>query len=200
MRTIIFDLGNVVCFFDHAPAFAKLARFTNLLPEQMFDAVYGGPLYAELERGHLTGPTFLRRTQQHCQMRCDVDFLAHALSDIFAPNPEVCGLIPLLKGRYRLVLGSNTNAIHARRYFKQFAAVLGQFDALGLSHEMGARKPDADFYHACLHMAKARPADCVFVDDLPENIEGARAVGMHGIVYRPNDGLAEKLCALGVAV
>ena len=200
MKTIIFDLGNVVVFFDHRRAFEKLCRFTPLTPEEMYAAVYGSNLCDAIERGTLTTPAFLAQVKQRLQIRCELEYLAHALGDIFWPNPEVCELIPKLKSRYRIVAGSNTSAVHARRFFKQFANVLSHFDALGLSYELGTRKPEPEFYHACLRLAKGKPNECVFIDDLPENIEGARAVGLHGIVYRPNEGLADKLRALGVEV
>src|SRR5438876_833330 len=83
-------------------------------------------------------------------LRCDVDFLAHTVGDVFWPNPEVCDLVPRLSARYRILLGSNTNALHARRFLKQFANVFRHFNHLVLSYEIGLRKPDADFYHTCL--------------------------------------------------
>jgi putative hydrolase of the HAD superfamily len=198
MKAIIFDLGNVVAFFDHRRALEKLRPFSPLTVEEMYAAVYAGTLEDRVERGQVTSAVFLREVHQIWQLRCDVDFLAHCVSDIFSANAEVCELVPKLKGRYRLVLGSNTNAIHARRFLAQFADVLRHFDTLVLSHEIGARKPDAEFFHTCLRFAKAKPSDCVFVDDLAANIEGARGVGLHGIVYRPDEGLAEQLRALDV--
>jgi glucose-1-phosphatase len=200
MKAIIFDLGNVIAFFDHRRALERLKPFSPLSVEEMFAAVYAGTLEDRIERGQVTPPVFLREVHQLWQLRCDVEFLAHVVSDVFWANAEVCDMIPRLKERYRLVLGSNTNAIHARRLLVQFADVLSHFDALVLSHEIGARKPEAEFYHACLRFAKAKPADCVFVDDLSVNIEGARGVGLHGIVYRPNAGLADQLRALDVHV
>jgi glucose-1-phosphatase len=198
MQTIIFDFGNVVGFFDHRKALQKLTPFSPLTVEEMYASVYAGSLEDRIERGHLTPPAFLRMVHQLWQLRCDVEFLAHAVSDIFTVNPEVCALIPRLKGRYRLVLGSNTNAIHARKFLRQFAAVLAHFDAIVLSHEIGTRKPDAEFFHHCHFLAKAPATKCVFVDDLAANIAGAQSVGFHGILYRPNDGLVEKFRALGI--
>ncbi|MSQ95815.1 MAG: HAD family phosphatase [Gemmataceae bacterium] len=200
MKTIIFDFGNVVSFFDHQRALEKLRPFTPLSTEEMYASVYLGPLEDQIERGQLTPAVFLRQVQVLWQLRCDVEFLAYAIGDIFWANPEVCELIPKLKGRYRLVLGSNTNAIHARRYLRQFANVLQHFDALVLSHDIGWRKPDAEFFQHCQREARTKASDCVFVDDLAANIEGARAIGFQGIVYRPNDGLVEKFRALGVEV
>ncbi len=200
MKTVIFDFGNVVGFFDHQRTLQKLRPFTSLTPEEMYASVYVGPLEEQVERGVLTPAVFLRQVKHLWQLRCDVEFLAHAIADIFWPNPEVCELIPKLQGRYRLVLGSNTNAIHARRYLSQFAPVLRHFDELVLSHDIGLRKPDAEFFHHCQRAARVKASECVFVDDIPANIEGARAIGFQGIVYRPNEGLAEQLRALGVEV
>jgi putative hydrolase of the HAD superfamily len=168
--------------------------------EEMYQSVYQGALEEQVERGQLAPPDFLRQVQQLWKLRCDAEFLAHAIGDVFWANPEVCDLVPRLKGRYRLVLGSNTNAIHARRFLTQFADTLRHFDALVLSYDIGTRKPDAEFFQHCQRLANARAADCVFIDDLPDNIEGARGTGFHGIVYRPNEGLAAKLRSLGVEI
>jgi putative hydrolase of the HAD superfamily len=198
MKTIIFDFGNVVGFFDHRRALEKLRPFSPLTPEEMYASVYNGPLEDQVERGQLTPPVFLWMVHELWRLRCDVDFLAHAVADIFAPNPEVCELIPKLKGRYRILLGSNTNAIHAGQFLQQFADVLSHFDALVLSYEIGTRKPDADFFLHCLRLAQAQASECVFVDDLAANIDGARGVGFHGLHYRPGEGLAAQLRALGI--
>jgi FMN phosphatase YigB (HAD superfamily) len=198
MKTIIFDFGNVVGFFDHRRALEKLRPFSPLTPEEMYASVYAGTLEDRIERGQLTPPVFLRMVHELWRLRCDVDFLAHAIGDIFWANPEVCELIPKLQGRYRILLGSNTNAIHARQFLKQFADVLSHFDSLVLSHEIGTRKPDADFFLHCQRHAQAQVSECVFVDDLAANIAGARSVGFHGLHYRPGEGLAAQLRALGV--
>lgn len=198
MKTIIFDFGNVVGFFDHRRALEKLRPFSPLTPEEMYAAVYDGPLEDQVERGQLTTPVFLRMVHELWRLNCDVDFLAHAVADIFQANPEVCELIPKLRGRYRLLLGSNTNAIHADQFRKQFAEVLGHLDALVLSYEIGTRKPDADFFLHCVRLARTQASECVFVDDLAANIAGARAVGLHGVHYRPGADLAGRLRALGV--
>ena len=40
--------------------------------------------------------------------------------------------------------------------------------------------------------------ECVFIDDLPENVEAAVKFGMAGIVYRPETDLAAELRELGL--
>ena len=98
------------------------------------------------------------------------------------------------------MLGSNTNDLHAAQFRRQFAETLGHFDRLVLSYEIGHIKPTADFYLACAEAAGAPPGECVFIDDLAENIEGARAAGLVGLVFRDVPTLIADLAALGVEV
>jgi epoxide hydrolase-like predicted phosphatase len=60
----------------------------------------------------------------------------------------------------------------------------GVFDAVLISGEIGMRKPDAEIFLHAAGMIGVSPDECVFVDDLEQNAEGARALGMVGIVHR----------------
>ncbi len=75
------------------------------------------------------------------------------------------------------------------------------FDAVVISGEVGARKPEPRIYLMTAERLGVRPHQCVFVDDLLQNVEGARAVGMEGIVHRSADFTIPKLEAFfGVAL
>jgi HAD superfamily hydrolase (TIGR01509 family) len=200
LKTVIFDFGNVVGLFDHGQTLRRLTPHTDLSAEEMFARVYVGTLEDEVEKGLISTPEFLARVHALWELRCDIEFLDRSIADIFTPNPEVCALIPQLRPRYRVLLGSNTNHLHATQFRRQFAEVLSHFDALVLSFEIGHRKPFAGFYEHCQTLAQAEPHEIVFIDDLTANIAAARTHGWHGIVYRPGEGLAQKLQALGVAV
>ena len=200
MKTIIFDFGNVVGFFDYRKTLRRLAPFTDLSDEEMIARVYDAAIEDELENGVIGTPAALERIRSLWQLRCDIHFLAESIADIFWPNPEVCTLVPQLRPRYRVLLGSNTNDIHARQFRSQFADVLSHFDALVLSFEIGCRKPKAGFYAHCQKLAEADPAEIVFIDDLPANIEAAKTHGWHGILYRPGSNLVNQLRGLGVSV
>jgi glucose-1-phosphatase len=171
-----------------------------MAPEEMFQAVYGGGLEDAFEEGKISPADFLKKCRQLCRLRCDEDFMATAFADIFQPNPEVCDLIPQLAGRYRILLGSNTNELHSRQFLRQFAEVLGQFHHLVLSCRINIRKPEAGFFEHCRQKAECQASECLFIDDLPANIAGAQAVGLHGIVYRPDGTLRQQLGAHGVKI
>ncbi|MCI0684103.1 MAG: HAD family phosphatase [Gemmataceae bacterium] len=200
MQTVIFDFGNVVGFFDHWRTLRWLERFTDMSAEDMYSTIYTGALEEALENGTLGEEEFLERFRQGCRLRCTAAELAGAMADIFWPNPEICGLIPKLKPRYRILLGSNTNIIHSRHFRRQFADVFAHIDALALSHEIGVRKPKVEFFQHCQKHAAGEPSECLFLDDIHENVASARTLGWKGIVYRPNDGLLEQLSAAGIQV
>jgi putative hydrolase of the HAD superfamily len=200
ISTVVFDFGNVLGFFSHRKSAEQVAAFTTLPAETVQAYLYGGRLEEEFESGRLSTPAFTAMVRESCKLSCSDEQFAKAFADMFDPNPDVCALVPQLKPRYRLVLLSNTNDLHYRQFRTQFSEVLGHFDALVLSHEIGARKPSPRVYQACLERA-GRPAhECVFIDDLPSNVEAARACGWHGVVYHRERDLRGRLMELGIVV
>jgi putative hydrolase of the HAD superfamily len=198
IQTVVFDFGNVIGFFDHRRTLERLTAHTDLTAEAMQAAFYGADLEDAYEAGLLSTAVFLQRLREIGKLRCNEDFLAGAWADIFHPNEEVCALLPLLKGRVRLLLGSNTNELHARQFRRQFADHLCHFDHLVLSYEIGVRKPKAGFFHHCQGLARCAPKECLFIDDLPANVAGARALGWQGIVFTGAEDLRHRLKFLGV--
>ena len=133
----------------------------------------------------------------------DLPFLefVEAWQDIFWLNLPVARLIEVLKSRgYTLLLGSNTNVLHATHYRRQFARTIDLFDHLIFSYEVGCLKPDARFYLAAAAAAGLPAASCIFIDDLLENVEGARKAGLKGLLYADSPSLIAGLRRLGVEI
>jgi putative hydrolase of the HAD superfamily len=61
------------------------------------------------------------------------------------------------------------------------------FDAVVRSDEVGLRKPDPEIYLLTARRLGVRPDECVFVDDMLANVQGARALGMAGILHKHPD-------------
>ena len=75
------------------------------------------------------------------------------------------------------------------------------FDAVVLSGDERVRKPQPEIYRLGAERIGLPPEECVFVDDLKENCEGAEAVGMTAILHRGADGtVAELERLLGVTL
>src|SRR5262245_42920116 len=166
IKTIIFDFGNVIGFFDYRRTTGRLAKETGLPPEVWHRFLYDDVLGEAYESGQIDSGEFLRRVQGACGVPIAEPLLAEAFADIFSPNADICNLVPQLTDRYRLLVGSNTCELHARHFRRQFADTLRHFDELVLSFEIGALKPNAAFFKHCLALAQCEANECVFIDDL----------------------------------
>jgi putative hydrolase of the HAD superfamily len=198
IRTLFFDFGNVLGFFDHMRAIEKLTQYTDLNAIELSLQLYGGPVVDDYEIGKISTEEYVREAKLNGRLTCTQEEFLACFCDIFWRNSEVCDLIPRLKPRYRLVLASNTVDAHFRRYCADYADVFSHFNHLVASHHAGARKPHIEFYAYAQQFALAERDECLFVDDLPVNIETAERFGWKGIVYRPEGTLADKLRAAGV--
>src|SRR5665647_1472340 len=70
------------------------------------------------------------------------------------------------------------------------------FDAVVISGEVGMRKPERGIFDLALDRIGLPAAECVFIDDVPDNIEAAVEAGLVGIVHRTFDETAGELAAL----
>lgn len=201
---LIFDFGNVLAYFDYRKACEALGRPLGMSGEVFLERARGlgfSPLVQQYESGKMKAEEFSRSVCTLVGLEIAHDEFATAWSDIFWLNEPIADLLADLKRRgYTLVLGSNTNDLHANQFRRQFAEALAHFDRLILSYEIGHIKPHAEFYRACAEAAGAPPADCLFIDDLPENVAGARAAGLGGIVFRDVPALIDELRGFGVEV
>jgi len=188
IRTILFDFGNVVAFFDHGRAIERLTQFTDMDGPTLYPTFYASSLEDAYERGQISTSDFVGEAMILGRLHCtDAEFL-DAFNDIFTGNPDIIDRIPELASKYRLILASNTNESHFGRFREQFADVLKHFAFLGVSHEAGVRKPSASFFDYCWRHADCEVGECLFVDDLAANVAGAAAFGMRTVLYNAADG------------
>ena len=67
------------------------------------------------------------------------------------------------------------------------------FEAIVISGDVGMHKPEPAIYMLGAERLGLRPEDCVFVDDLRENCQGAEEVGMTAILHRGADRTVPEL-------
>lgn len=88
---------------------------------------------------------------------------------------------------------SNTNE-HAFEFMTSTYEVFSYLDGGIASYRDGVIKPSADIFELFLLRYGKKAEECVFVDDMPQNVDGARGVGLHGIVLKNIDDLEDELC------
>lgn len=103
---------------------------------------------------------------------------------------------------YKLIVISNMEADLIHELRQKFANLFDLFDDIIASGEVGLIKPNPDIYEHVLKKHNLKPEECVFMDDLIENIEGARALGINAIrINKKNcQPVRKKLQHLGISL
>lgn len=198
-KVLVFDFGNVIGMFSHLKAAAQMAQHCNKNIETIRTVLFEETTENELEKGNISPEQYRKIIRDSLLINCPDQEFDHAFSDMFTANDAVCNIIPHLAKSHRLVLLSNTNWFHAKRFLTQFNHVLGHFDALILSHEVRCRKPARKIYDILNEKTNTKPSDCLFVDDLHANIQTAKDCGWDGIVYHPEMNLKKELVSKGIS-
>lgn len=201
---LIFDFGNVVGFFDYLKACERLGPKLGLTAEAFRRRIMErgfAELLGRFESGTIGPEQFVEEVIVLSGLRLPYHEFVDAWQNIFWLNESVARLIERLKSAgYTLLLGSNTNILHSTHYRRQFASTLELFDHLVLSHDVGHTKPNPEFYQACVAAAGLPAASCIFVDDLPENVDGARKAGLIGVHFIDTPALITDLTRLGIEI
>lgn len=197
LRAVISDMGRVVLWFDNDVFIRKLAETASVPEERIKEAAHWNlDLLTDFDRGAIAPGDFYRRVARAVGSRIGEAEFVEIYNDIFTLNPPALETLRRQKAAGRkLVLLSNTDVLrfgHIRaRYPEMFI-----FDDYVLSFELGLVKPDPAIYLEAARRAGCLPGECVFIDDMAVNVEGARRVGMAGIVYAPGTDLDAELARL----
>ncbi len=185
MPSFLFDIGNVILFFDFQLAVGRISDKCKLPEAEILPAL--SPLTNAFERGEMDTSAFVEAAAGRIGLAGDPQQLVPALQDIFTVNEPMVALIETLQAEgHRLVLLSNTNAIHVP-YFTHRYPVFGLFEGAIYSHEVGAMKPDAEIYQAAIDRFGFDPASTIYIDDMPENVAAGRALDFQAIQYQGSE-------------
>jgi HAD superfamily hydrolase (TIGR01509 family) len=75
--------------------------------------------------------------------------------------------------------------LHYQWFSRVFDRVLRLFDEQVLSFRLGARKPDVRFFDACIRAAGRAANQISYIDDRPDYVAAASAIGIQAFVYDP---------------
>ncbi len=164
-------------------------------PERGTDEVAGGSLGADLaagpvaalERGELDRADFERDlaaelSRRGVPVRAE-GLLDRMLSGLEQPEPRMHALARAARaaGLRTALLSNSWGNTYDRSGWEEM------FEVVVISGEIGMRKPEARIFSRTAQLLGLEPQDCVLVDDLPSNVAGAEAVGMHAVLHRDVD-------------
>ena len=183
LKTVYFDLGNVLCFFDHPKMFGQIAKCCGLSLETVKQILLDHQLQESYELGKIDSEGVYRYFKSRSPKQFSLPELIEAISNIFTPNKELWPVVEQLKKEgLRLILISNTCESHFNRVYSHYP-VLRLFDKKILSYEIGTLKPDARIFQKALSLAECELSECFYTDDVPLFVTGARKAGLDAELY-----------------
>lgn len=193
IKNIIFDLGGVIVDLDLAPALRAFAHL-GLMPEgiSLEQISRGGipkdwplvPLIRRMDCGEIDTPAFFRLLREQHGVTATDEQLAEAFNRIILLRRNRLEWLCALRRHYRVYLLSNLSDLHwqeARRQAEVFGFSLDDcFDEVFLSYRLRMAKPDPRIFDHLIRTTGIEPAETLYIDDLPDNIEAGSRAGLQG--------------------
>lgn len=181
---LMLDMGGVV--------------IPTLFESVAVDGFPAGPLrgerdYARVEQGEITELDYWRALVE-ARPSYDIGEFWRRCSYV---RDELRGALDAIAGRVRIVAFTN-DMVHWfgegwRTRFPEMAA----FDAIVEAKRLGVSKPDPEAFRRAAAAVGERAEQCLFVDDLHTNLDGAAAVGMHTRLFDVRDPAGSVRAILG---
>ncbi len=107
----------------------------------------------------------------------------HAMYEQARIDPRVLAYAHDLHETYKTALVTNAHHEFLDPIVSS-AHLSNVFDQIILSSRIGATKPQPRIYEVTAQTLGVMPEECIFIDDIGRNVDGAEAVGMHGVLYQ----------------
>jgi FMN phosphatase YigB (HAD superfamily) len=198
IRTVIFDLGKVIVPFDFQRGYDAISEICSCPAEEIPRRIGSTDLVQRFETGLIDPQDFVRQFSAILGLDISYEEFCRVWSSIFLPEtliPE--SLVAGLKARYRLLLLSNTNAIHFAMIRENYP-IIRHFEGCILSYKVGALKPSEKIYREAIAQAECRPEEIFFTDDILSYVEAAQREGIDAVQFESLPQLESELRARGI--
>ena len=192
LRGLLVDFGGVLTsnVFESFRAFCESEGLDPEAVKQLFrEDPRALAELRSLERGELTEDEFAGRFAPLLGIE-DSEGLVERLFAGMEPDPAMTEAVKRAR-RTGVRTGLISNSWGRGRYDRDAFAEL--FDGVVISGEVGLNKPQPEIFRLGAERVGLSPEECVFVDDLRENCQGAEAVGMTAVLHRGADGTLPEL-------
>ncbi|HEV5199827.1 TPA: HAD family phosphatase [Streptococcus pneumoniae] len=177
---IIFDLGNVLIEWNKEKILSKICK--NDLEYNLFNKfVFQSNLWIDLDNGKIS-LEFLENQlidEMGHQYHDQIHELVWNWFNYVDLYDEVYELIKQLKKKnFQIYVLSNTSSIFHILLDSVLSKVSSVLDGYVISCEVKMMKPQKEIYLSLVNKYQLDIKDCIFLDDLEENVEAARTLGI----------------------
>lgn len=192
--TLLFDFGGVLFHIDYeAPvkAFAALGipNFTQIFSKQQQNN-----LIDAYEIGMISTDAFIAALQDLAGNNLPVSSIMRAWNAILlGMPPQFVNMLYSLAQNYKLILLSNTNAMHVEKFNEILNNDLegfqleDVFEHVFYSHILHMRKPNRATFEAVIELGHIDPCKTLYIEDSPQHIATAKQLGFYTIHHTTNN-------------
>ncbi|GBD13893.1 Phosphatase [bacterium HR24] len=185
IEAVFFDFGGVIARLDREHTRALEEKY-GLPRGGLLDALYGIPEWVEAETGRLPEEEWLRAVLRRLEEMAGrpIDGITHEWQIVWRQlDEEMLALVRRLQGRYRVGLISNSTP-RLERELLEANGIAELFEVVVNSSRVGIAKPDPQIFRLAADRLGVAPQHCVHIDDLIQNVQGARQAGFQAILHR----------------
>ncbi len=198
IKTVIFDIGNVLVGFRWKEYYDSYP-YSQEVKERIAKATVQSPVWDEYDRGVMTDEEIMEAfVKNDPEIEKEIRESLSNISGMITKKDYAIPWIKSLKenGYQVLVLSNYSHKVSTDcAYALDF---LPYTDGGILSYKEHVIKPQPEIYELLISRYNLVPQECVFIDDLEQNIKGAADAGIHGIVFKDVEQAKEELRAFGV--
>jgi putative hydrolase of the HAD superfamily len=196
IKAVVCDFGGVLTT-PLLASFAAIQDEIGISAESLGRAMREGlregeeiPLF-KLERGEISEDEFLERLTDGLEPilghRPHLHHFRHMFFDALDPNEPMIELMRELRASGLEMAMLTNNVREWEPLWRSMLPVDEIFATIVDSAFVGARKPEPRIYELTLERIGMAAEDCLFIDDLQHNCEGAEAIGMSAVHFRDNE-------------
>ena len=199
IKNVVFDMGGVLIDYNSKKTITTYfpQEYHDILMKKVFDSELWKKLDAGLLRHDEAVSIVLPEIPEATR-----PLIKEMLTDFYPYMPPFSEMFDFIKriknAGYNIYLLSNATP----RFFDNYLNIpaMSLMDGFFISCVYKLLKPQKEIYEAFCNKFSLKPEECFFIDDMPQNIEGAKNYGMKGFVYKaPNiKNLEDALNAEGV--
>ena len=199
----IFDIGNVLV--DYRPGIYVNALFSDKsLAEKINDIIFKSPEWLDMDRGKLTHeeateifckrePAFEPAIRHTMQSYCKMFSPSQDFCKTFIALQDTIDLLPGIKelGHGLYFLSNMHN--ETRDYLLENHDFFSMFDGGVFSCDVSVIKPSPEIYRCFLQKYRLKPEECIFFDDMEENVSAAEKEGIKSVLFTTADCVLDYL-------
>lgn len=188
-QALLFDLGGVLVDIDFSRALSAWAAYSSLPFEELKQKFRFDEQYERHERGEIEAPEYFDHLRSILQLAATREEVEKGWNSIFVGEISATrAMVEAARKSLPCFAFTNTNASHMACWSQLFPKVVGAFDRIFASHEMGLRKPEHAAFERICRATGVAAHGFIFFDDLPENVHAASEAGFQAVlVSAPGD-------------